>query len=181
MIYQRLVVFLEGNDDLRFFEKIVQPLVESKGYDVSIYQYARETPHKVNAYIKSINAMPRTDYLFFADYDFSRCISARVDVLIQKYRFLERGKIRIVIKEIESWYLAGLNNDACRKLKIPVFNDTNEVIKEKFDSLIPKKFQRSRIDFMQELLKHYDWGTAKQKNRSFHYLFQKRRFLGEQT
>jgi hypothetical protein len=96
---------------------------------------------------------------------------------------MEREKIRIVIREIESWYLAGLNNDACRKLKIPVFNDTNEVIKEKFDSLIPKKFQESRIDFMQELLalKHYDLETAKQKNRSFHYLFQKRRFFGEQT
>lgn len=181
MTYQRLVVFLEGNDDLRFFEKIVQPLVESKGYHVSIYQYAREKPHKINAYIKSINATPTADYLFFADYDFSRCISARIEFLIQKYSSLEREKIRIVIREIESWYLAGLNNDACRKLKILVFNDTNEVIKEKFDSLIPKKFQRSRIDFMQELLKHYDLETAQQKNRSFHYLFQKGRFFGEQT
>ena len=36
-------------------------------------------------------------------------------------------------------------------------------------------------DFMQELLKHYDLETAKQKNRSFHYLFQKRCFFGEQT
>ena len=168
MSFKCLVLFVEGNDDQIFFEKIVQPLLENKGYHVQTYQYAREKRGKVNAYIKSINAMSTTDYLFWSDYnDRSPCISARIDGLIQTYRGLEREKIRIVIRQIESWYLAGLNDDTCRKLKVPVLRDTNDVTKEMFDRLTPKKFS-SRIDFMQELLKHYDLAVAKQKNRSLH-------------
>jgi hypothetical protein len=174
MAYRLLFLFVEGNDDQLFFEKVVLPPLENQGYHVQIYQYARETRHKVNDFIRSINAMPMADYLFFADYDErAPCISARVATLIQTYASLERAKVRIVVRELEGWYLAGIDDEVSRGLKIQVFSDTDELTKEKFDVLSPRKFQTNRIDFMQELLKHFDFAIARRKNGSFEYFAEK--------
>ena len=81
-------------------------------------------------------------------------------------------KIIVVVKEIESWYLAGLDNKVCKQLKIKNFPNTEKVTKEEFNSLIPKKFT-SRIDFMLEILKNFSIEIAKKKNTSFRYFVEK--------
>ena len=63
--------------------------------------------------------------------------------------------------EIESWYLAGISNSIANSIRIRYHCTTNDVTKERFNELIPSSFT-SRIDFMNELLKHYDFETAKQ-------------------
>ena len=88
------------------------------------------------------------------------------------YENIDNDKMIVVIKEIESWYLAGLDNEVCRQLKINNFADTDNVTKEKFNALIPKKFT-SRIDFMSEILKYFSIEIAKQKNNSFQYFVEK--------
>ena len=90
----------------------------------------------------------------------------------KKHPNIDKSKIIVVIKEIESWYLAGLDNKVCRQLKINNFADTDNVTKEKFNALIPKKFT-SRIDFMSEILKYFSIEIAKQKNNSFQYFVEK--------
>jgi len=55
---------------------------------------------------------------------------------------------------------------------IKPLNDTNEITKENFDELIPKKFA-SRIDFMQELLTSFKMDIAITKNKSLDYFTQK--------
>jgi hypothetical protein len=78
-----------------------------------------------------------------------------------------------VIKEIESWYLAGLTAKDLEKLNIDYKKKkTDNLTKEQFNRLIPKKFI-SRIDFMQEVLKHFHLETAKQNNQSFKYFLEK--------
>jgi len=77
-----------------------------------------------------------------------------------------------VVKEIESWYLAGLDDDASSFLGLPAFSATDTVTKEDFNELIPEKFD-SRIDFMMEMLKYFLPGVAVGKNRSFAYFIHK--------
>jgi hypothetical protein len=78
----------------------------------------------------------------------------------------------VVIKEIESWYLAGLDDRSSKRLGTRYLNTTDNVTKEQFNDLIPKKFD-SRIDFMQEILKCFHTETGKQKNTSFRYFLEK--------
>ena len=58
------------------------------------------------------------------------------------------------------------------KLKIKKLASADNITKEKFDALIPKKFT-SRIDFMLEILKNFSIEIAKQKNNSFKYFIEK--------
>ena len=92
----------------------------------------------------------------------------------KKLSFLQNGvaQIAIVVKEIESWYLAGLDNKQSKNLKIPILNSTDDITKEKFNQLIPKKFD-SKLDFMTESLKCFSIETAKLKNKSFKYFIEK--------
>jgi len=76
-----------------------------------------------------------------------------------------------VRKEIESWYLAILDDGKCKEFGVPSFR-TDDVTKEQFNGLIPKKFD-SGIDFMREILKSFDIEIAKRKNRSFKYFAEK--------
>ncbi len=77
-----------------------------------------------------------------------------------------------MIPEIEGWLLAGLDEKATKKLKVSYFDNTQNITKEKFDQLIPKRFD-SRIDFILEILKHFSIDVAKEKNKSFAYFVNK--------
>ena len=76
--------------------------------------------------------------------------------------------------EIESWYLALLDDNACRRFKIRPgkIKNTAHITKEQFDALIPKKFD-SRVDFMVEILECASIESAKQRNTSFKYFIDK--------
>jgi hypothetical protein len=73
-----------------------------------------------------------------------------------------------VIREIESWYYAGLTTESALSLDVPDFPFTDNLTKEDFNGLIPGKYD-SRIDFMFEILKYFSIDTAGKKNHSFRY------------
>ncbi len=171
MSYKRLWVLLEGSDDERFFEKI-KPTFEKKFDFVQSWKYAQEPPKKTRNFLKSIKSM-KSAYLFWADINSLPCISAKKDATKKIFsRRLDEDNIIVIIKEIESWYLAGLDNRSCKEIGISSFSNTDEITKERFNSLIPKKYD-SRIDFMIEILKRFSIETAKKKNRSFNYFMVK--------
>ena len=90
-----------------------------------------------------------------------------------KSRLIEDDNIFVVIKEIESWYLAGLDKETLKKLGISYSEKRTDLLtKERFDQLMSNKYV-SRIDFMQEILENFQVETAKQKNKSFNYFFKK--------
>jgi len=169
--YKLLFIFVEGDDDERFFNKILYPKLQEKYDIVKIIKYATMKKEKVDNFIKSINAMG-ADYIYLTDINSSPCITAKKEEIQKKHPNIDKDKIIVVIKEIESWYLAGLDNKVCRQLKIKNFANTNNVTKEDFNSLIPKKFT-SRIDFMSEILKNFSIEIAKQKNKSFRCFVEK--------
>lgn len=99
----------------------------------------------------------------------SRCITARKQTIKNKYgRRISVDRIIVVVKEIESWYIAGLDNGACKELGLHSFTSADNITKEKFNDMMPKKFD-SRIDFMVEILKRFSVETAVRKNKSFDY------------
>ena len=152
-----LFVFVEGSDDRRFFNHYYE------SQKVNIIPYKPMTNKKITAYINSANAL-KSDYLFFADAD-GATIEHKTEKVAQKYPMVDRSKIRIVQREIESWYLAGLNKTNCTKYKIKYLERTDEVSKEKFDSMIPKKLDHT--SFQIEILKYFDKECAKSRNYSF--------------
>ncbi len=176
MAYKRLFIFVEGDDDLRFFENVIQPTLKDNYDLIDLIKYAHLKPKKVSTYVTSIISMNTSnyfaDYIFVADINSKPCISARKQGLQRQYHNLEADKIRVVIAEIESWYLAGLDNVSCKKLKIQSVRTTDSTTKERFEGLMEGKFD-SRRDFMVEVLKYFSIDVAKEKNSSFRYFADK--------
>ena len=176
-MYRRLFILIEGPDDGGFFRRIIKPIFEYRYDYVDIFEHAQK-PYKITKnFIDNINSMASdeimADYIFVTDIDDAPCITFRKQVKQNKLENLDKDKILVVIKEIESWYLAGLDSECCKKLRISSPNNTNDIAKEQFNRLIPKKFEESRIDFLQEILKYFQVEIAKQKNASFRYLLEK--------
>jgi hypothetical protein len=170
---KRLFIMVEGEDDIRFFGRIIKPLLAPAYHSVEIIPYACIKREKVNKFLKSVTLM-NNDYIFVADIDQERSVRDKKQILYYRFSDISGRSIVVVIKEIESWYLAGLSLDAAQELGIPDHTSTDLITKEDFNALIPARFD-SRIDFMFEILKSFSVETAFHKNNSFkffvnHYL-----------
>jgi hypothetical protein len=166
MEYKILYIIVEGNDDERFFDIILKPVFEERDIYVTLVKYSKNWK-KARRFIRSIQRR-NVDYIYIEDIDNAPCITGRKQKIKEKIENIDEAKIIIVVKEIESWYLAGLDENACRQLRIPNLGTTDNIFKERFIGLKPKKFV-STIDFMLEILKFFDIETAKHKNESFRY------------
>jgi len=172
MAYKRLWILVEGNDDKRFFEGIIKPVLDCKYKFVQTWRYAQEPHKRIKNFLKSIKAM-NSSYFFLKDINRAPCVTSKRNSIKRNYGArIDINNIIIVVKEIESWYLAGLDNKSCRELGLRAFRNTDNVTKENFNSLMPEKFD-SRIDFMIEILKRFSVETGMQKNTSFNYLMAK--------
>jgi len=169
--YKRLFIWVEGDDDERFFRNILKPKLHEKYDSVEIIKYATMKKEKVYNFVKSIQAMG-ADYIYVTDINDFPCITAKKEEVQKRVKNIDSSKIIVVIKEIESWYLAGLDAQACKEFNIHNVPETDSITKEQFDALIPEKFI-SRIDFMLEILKVFSIESAKQKNMSFKYFIMK--------
>ena len=172
MSYKQLFILVEGPDDERFFNNVLPEAFREKYNHIRYFKYSGWKDDKIVSFMKSIAKRSECSYLFVADINSSPCIMQKKDRIVNKYRNIDPDKIIIVVKEIESWYLAGLNKRSSSELKIRSLNTTDKITKEKFNAIIPVKF-KSRIDFMIEILKLFSNETAKQKNKSFNYFSKK--------
>ena len=177
MGYRRLFIWVEGDDDSIFFDRIVKPIYQEKYDRVEVIEYAQKQNDYVIKFVKSIEGM-KADFIFIADINSAPCISERKQKLQKRFKNIDKDRILVIVQEIESWYLAGLDEASSEKLRLPIFKTTNSVTKEQFNGLIPEKFD-SRIDFMLEILKHFSLRTAKQKNDSLRYFIEKYQKEGE--
>jgi len=171
MSYKRLFIWVEGSDDKRFFDKIIKPRLQKKYNLIEVRPHAGLKNEKIDSFLRSIKAMG-ADYIFAIDINNAPCITAKKQEIKNKIRNINENRIIVVIKEIESWYLAGLTSPISKKFKIHTFKTTKDITKEQFNYLIPKKFD-SRIDFMLEILKFFSIKNAVNKNNSFKYFIKK--------
>jgi hypothetical protein len=123
---------------------------------------------KLKAFIRAIEKMNDADYIYTRDFNNSVCVTRKKQKILKKNSFLKEKAILIIIREIESWYLAGLCQKDLSRFKIKKIEKTNDLFKEAFDKCIPKRFT-SRIDFMNEILKCFSIKEASRKNESFLY------------
>ncbi len=167
MKLRKLYIFVEGNDDELFFKKVMLPLFLKQYSDVEIFKYAQWKRQKVELFIQSIITL-NYDYIFTADIDLLETVNDKKKIIRSRFGNLDNSKISIVIKEIESWYLAGCTEEMSAVLNIRIPPNTNNITKEDFNEICHHTY-RSRIDFMYELLKNFSYDTAKDKNESYKY------------
>ena len=173
MEYERLYLFLEGDDDERFFEQILFPMFKDLYSDVRIWKYSKKTNNQRKRFIDTINKIGNWDYLCFRDINSAKCITQKKEKISDKFNRIIPEKIFIVIEEIESWYLAGITNDFLRSINSkPLDRSRNNITKEYFTSLIPNDMLR--INFLQKILKNYEIDLAIKNNKSLAYLFMKK-------
>ena len=160
-------------DDERFFESVIKPVFK-KNYDyIEVRKYAQKTKKYIFNLLKTIKSM-KNSYIYFSDINDTPCITLKKQEILKIYKNIDEDRIVVVIKEIESWYLAGLDDATCRGFGITGFDNTDDITKGRFKSLW-RRSERfdSEIDFIQEILKYFDIETAKRKNKSFRYFVEK--------
>lgn len=167
----KLFIFIEGDDDEKFFDEIIVPMFANKYDTVKLWKYAQKKNERISKFLKSINAM-NAEYIFVSDNDASPCITDRKQRIETDFQNIDKNRILVVVREIESWYLAGIDDESSKNFGIKSFSNTEQINKSAFNDLKPKKFN-SRIDFMSEILKLFCIDTAKMKNGSFSYFIEK--------
>jgi hypothetical protein len=174
MSYNRLFIFIEGDDDERFFKNIIVPQLHDKYDSFGFIKYQAERSHGkeyIIKYLDSIYGMG-AHYFFVADINSSPCVPDKKQKINQVYKDkLVNDQIVVVIKEIEGWYYAGVEDSKCDELNIRKLSSTDELTKEDFGSNLPNNY--THLQFMIEILKYYSLECATNKNKSFKYFLDK--------
>ena len=168
-MYQ-MFVYVEGNYDKMFVKNILSDYLRTNK-SILLYPipYAQKPPNEMN---KDIKSKSKHNYLFLSDLDIDKfpCITSRKEKRINTYEGLESSKIIIVKAEIESWYLAGVDNTLSQFKNFDIPDNTESVTKEEFDSMIG---ECSKFDMLMEISKCYDFKLARKRNSSFNYFMNK--------
>jgi hypothetical protein len=163
-----LYILLEGNDDERFFRRLLVPRLLRFYRSVKIWKYAREKRRRT---IKFIRVLQRTgkDILYVRDLDSAPSVKIKKEEIQACYEHaIPDPSIIVVVMEIESWYLAGPPAPLLKSFGIILPDgSTDTLTKEEFYLLIPPRMARTQ--FMNELLAHYDFEWAMRRNASFEY------------
>jgi len=171
--YKMLYILVEGNDDERFVDAILKPVFENNYNFVRPYKYADKPKKTILKLIKSIHAMG-ADFFCLADLDNSPCAPHRIGIAkTKKLGNVEDSRVVIAKKAIESWYLAGVNDACCRRLRLPVRNNTDNVDKVQFRQILKQSKLGYTLDCKIQILQDYDLNTGISRNHSFHRFSQK--------
>lgn len=178
MTSKHIYIFLEGDDDSRFFDYIIKPLLEAKGCCTEyVYQSKMKRISRAK-FIMSIKNYASKDFIFAKDVDVYPCVSSRKENIKKEFgESIDDNRIVVVAKTIESWYLAGVDARTLRRLHIKVDDinkidrSTNTIDKAQFNGFFPRDMVRAEI--MCKLLEHYDIEVAKRRNKSFNYFIDK--------
>lgn len=170
---RRLFIFIEGNDDERFFRRIIRPLFAARYQSVELIMYACMKSTRVCKFIKSVSSLGH-DFILVADIDEEPGVIAKKRVIRHRFCAVDDDDIMVIVKEIESWYLAGVDDHAANQLGVHPPSHTDRITKEDFNRRIPRSYT-SRVAYMIDILNFFSINTAKKKNRSFLFFMKKYR------
>ena len=168
--YRQIWFLVEGNDDERFVKAVLMPEFRRAYDDVQIWRYSQEPIRKRANLLRSIHRMG-ADYILLCDLDELPCVTSKKEAMKSGLPALSDDRIAVVVKEIESWYLAGLGERGFRDLRIRNVNRPDEVVKESFDVLVGGKSNHTNM--MVEILRRYDISQARRRSPSFGYFARK--------
>jgi hypothetical protein len=177
MAFRRLFLFVEGDDDERFFRRLL-PLLGERYDHVDFVQSSRLPKSKLEAFVRSVQAMG-ADYLVVRDLDDYPCSTAAKEALRDRHRSLDPERIQIVHSEIESWYCAGVprSDRELGGLGIVTCADTTGVTKEIFHAALGE-LGGSSLAAKIAMLESFDLALAARRNASFRYFLRKHLGLG---
>ena len=170
-----LTIWVEGPDDGRFFDLLNEQIFQDRYGDNSrIIEYSHMTPEEIQRVIASLEEIG-ADYIVVGDVQ--KCVTnTKSSLKYGRFGQIENRRMVIVVKVIEGWYLAGLDEKHLKRLKVSWHDNTDAITKEVFNSFIPKKFRTSKVGrrrFMMEILNCFSLDAAKQRNTSFRYFAEK--------
>lgn len=162
-------IFVEGQFDISFMERIVKPMCLAESVRPKIIQYSQERNSNITSLIKGC-VESRTPFIFTADLDSSPCCGERKTKLKNEYGHLIDCQIIIITPEIEAWYAAGISETLKRRLRIVnvIPSDTAAITKGQFLQMKPQSICTDR-DFYLAVLKGFDLALARKRNNSFDY------------
>jgi len=166
-----LCLFIEGDDDERLIKKIITESGRLDTEKICTYKYSQQRIDKVNDFIHSIKAIPGMDYIFFVDYDDCDCINNKKLEVTRKFQGLDQDHIVVVIKEIESWYLNGLDQNYLKKIKIHRLPTCQNLSKEMFLDCVPSRL--SPYLFKLQIIENYCLEAAIENCPSIKYFINK--------
>lgn len=162
MIYS----FVEGNDDELFMKHILKDHFHYT--DFKIIKYAQINASKVSYYINKCTQAGH-NFIFLHDMDDAKDNDDKKKEVQTKYSIEQLESIIIVITEIESWYLAGVDFKRFKIKKNKIIN-TESVTKEDFYNIIDKTILKKKypnVTKLTEILAYFNVEQGKQKNSSF--------------
>jgi hypothetical protein len=166
MTFRRLFLFVEVDDDERFFRSVLLPSLRTAYEDIQFVQFSRLKKEKVRGFLQSIAGM-KADYIFVRDLDRLPCATAARDKMLAVFPQVSADRVQIVKAEIESWYCAGLpEGHPWESLASRPHLDTSTVTKEAFEAAILRK-GAPRVSTMLEILESFDREAAVRRNESF--------------
>ena len=170
MNYRQLFLFVEGDDDERFFSSVVLPALLTAYDHVRFVQFSKLKKKKRRDFLRSVVAM-KADYILVCDLDRHPCATSAKDHLLRDLPHLDLDRVQIVKAEIESWYCAGIpETHPWRSLAIGRSADTSTITKEAFEAVVLQSGQ-PKLPAMLALLEGFDREAAVDRNESL------RRFL----
>lgn len=171
MVYRKLFVFVEGPDDERFFKNVLKGAFSLRYDEIVIKEYSGLK--KKGAELLGLFKKEGSDIIYQCDMDGIPCVSAKKGDLVTKYGGrLKEIDIIVVIKEVEGWYYAGVNQECASALGVGEVETTDSMTKEEFAELMPDKYI-TPTNFMIEILKNYSLESARRKNKSLKYFCDK--------
>lgn len=160
-------LWVEGDDDERFVKSIFVPYL-TKFEHTQVVRYASMKDKKISDFLKSVDKMNAASF-FFADRDSAATIDDRVSGLRRRYSIPDTCQVIIVCREIEGWYLAGIDNlGDRRRWDGDAGVDVNAVTKATFNSGQPRRF-RVRTEWMIELLRSHEPSSASMRSPSYQF------------
>ena len=159
-------ILVEGQSDKLFVDRILLPeiLARRPGLYVKSVEHAEKSSKLVRGIVGTATKSGK-HYVFLCDLDNCSCYGLKRTESTNKYPCLDRTRIVVVNREIESWYLAGLDSTCCHDLGIPFIPRTDGITKERFAEMRPSRL-RTNLDFMLEILDLYDLQHALSEARS---------------
>ena len=157
-----IFVFVEGKDDSRFINFVLVDFFNlNKSIILKAIPYKNKARVNTVKLIKQIIETGSGDYIFLSDLDRHTypCVTSRKNSRIKEfhnpeYDDLDFEKIFIVVEEIESWYVAGIDTSLKQFKNLDIPDNTDTFTKEQFDELISNSNFSSRIDFFMEIVRN---------------------------
>lgn len=171
---KNLFVFVEGKEDILFVKNVLHNIFIKHSINVIPIPYQKTRSHDVKNHIKASIAKNQ-DYLLLSDLDSHTypCITSRKDQRINELDGeITPDKIIIVVEELESWCLAGIDTTIDEYADFIVPESTDDITKEDFDEILSNtSFNKNKL--LNFLSFNYSVDLAVKRNKSFKYLLEK--------